>query len=135
MDTFSKQQRSKCMSKIKSKNTMPEKIVQKTLSNLKIRYRLHSVKLPGKPDIVIGKNKIVIFINGCFWHQHKNCKRSSSPKSNTDYWLSKLKRNVEKQKQDISELKKLGWKVIIIWECETINQESLNKTLSKLASN
>jgi len=131
MDTFSKEQRSNCMSRIRSKNTVPEMSVRKALTGLGIRYRLHKSELPAKPDIVISKNKTVILVNGCFWHQHKGCKRKSMPKSNKDYWRRKLERNVSKQKNDIRALKKLGWRVVVIWECQTKDVDWLKKRLIK----
>ena len=120
------------MSRIKSKDTKPEKIVRRVLSKLGWRYRLHNTKLSGKPDIVISKIKTIFFINGCFWHQHKGCKWQSAPKTNTEYWNKKLKRNVEKQKEDIRILKKDGWKINIIWECETKNENNLIKKIKKI---
>lgn len=119
MDTFTKEKRSLCMSHIRSKDTSPEIKVRKVLYNLGFRYRLHVDYLPGKPDIVLNKIKTVIFVNGCFWHQHKGCKRSTLPKTNKKYWEKKLKKNVERQKENIRLLNKLGWKVFLIWECET----------------
>jgi DNA mismatch endonuclease (patch repair protein) len=133
MDNLTKEQRTLCMSRIRSKNTKPELIVRKVLSKIGIRYRLHNSKLPGKPDIIISKAKTIIFINGCFWHQHKNCKKQAVPASNKDYWEKKLKRNIEKQKQDISALRALGWKVHKIWECQTADEKKLtNKVLQIL---
>jgi DNA mismatch endonuclease (patch repair protein) len=120
------------MSRIRSKNTQPEKILKELLTQVGQKYRLHVSKMPSKPDIVITKIKTVIFINGCFWHQHKGCKWQAMPKSNLRYWKNKLKRNVEKQKEDIKQLKKEGWKVKIIWECETKQEKSLSKKLQKL---
>ena len=131
MDNLTKQQRSRCMSRIRDKDTQPEKIVRKVLTELGWRYRLHVDKLPGKPDIVISKIKTVIFINGCFWHQHKGCRRQSMPKANISYWSRKLKRNVEKQKEDIEALRKAGWKVFIVWECQTKNGNRLTNRIQK----
>jgi DNA mismatch endonuclease (patch repair protein) len=131
MDTFIKEQRSRCMSKIRSKNTQPELKVRKILTGLGCRYRLHVSKLPGKPDIVLSKKRLAIFINGCFWHQHKGCKKQALPKSNTDYWHKKLKRNVERQKENIKILGKDGWRVLIIWECQTKNPDMLTGRLKK----
>lgn len=131
-DTFTPQKRSQIMSRIIGKNTLPEIAVRKILYNLGCRYRLHDRKLSGKPDIVIKRLKTVFFINGCFWHQHKGCKRQSIPKSNLDYWRNKLNFNVEKQRKDIRELKKLGWKVFIVWECETKNDQKLHKKLKRI---
>lgn len=131
MDTLTKKQRSWNMSRIKSKGTQPEKIVRKFLSKLGIKYKLYARKLPGKPDIVIEKEKKAIFINGYFWHQHMGCKRRAIPKTNIKYWRPKLKRNVEKQKQDIKQLEKEGWKVHVIWECEVKKENYLIKKLRK----
>lgn len=132
MDNLTKEQRKFCMSKIRSKGTQPEKILRKLLTQMGWRYRLHVKKLPGKPDIVIPKIKTVIFINGCFWHQHKGCKWQTMPKSNLRYWKNKLKRNIEKQREDIKKLKKEDWKVKIIWECETKKERLLGKKLQKI---
>lgn len=131
MDVFTKQQRSLNMSKIKSTHTVPELAVRKVLTELGFRYRLHGRNFPGKPDVVIRKTKTTIFINGCFWHQHPDCKRATIPKSNLDYWLPKLKKNTEKQNEAINGLKEAGWHVIIIWECETKNRKELIKKIQK----
>lgn len=119
------------MSRISGKNTSPELAVRKILYGLGYRYRLHGKKLCGKPDIVIRRLKTIIFINGCFWHQHGGCERNSSPKTNIEYWKPKLRRNVEKQKRDIKQLEKSGWKTLIIWECETKNYKNLLKKIQK----
>ena len=121
-----------CMSKIRSKDTKPEKVVRKILTKLGFRYRLHNAKLPGKPDIVISKVKTMIFINGCFWHQHEGCSRQAVPKANIKYWEEKLQRNVEKQKKDIKALENDDWKVIVVWECETRKEKSLTEKLQKI---
>jgi DNA mismatch endonuclease, patch repair protein len=131
MDTFSKAQRSRCMSHIRSRDTGPELAVRKALTLLGLRYRLHVRKLPGTPDIVISKRKLVIFINGCFWHQHKSCRRQSIPKSNVVYWRRKLEQNIENQKGQIKILRKAGWTTMVIWECHTKDQDRLNKELKK----
>ena len=119
------------MTRIRSKNTKPEMLVRKALTNKKIRYRLHVKKLAGQPDIVIPKLKTAIFINGCFWHQHKNCKYSVMPKTNIIYWKPKLERNIEKQTQEVEKLKQEGWKIHVFWECQLKNLELANKKLSK----
>jgi DNA mismatch endonuclease (patch repair protein) len=131
-DHLTKKERSWNMSLIRSRDTLPEKIVRKVLTNLGVRYRLHSKQLPGKPDIVIKKDKLAIFINGCFWHQHKGCKRKTMPKGNRNYWKPKLERNVAKQKADIKALRKDNWKVGIVWECETRDGDKLKKKLQKI---
>ena len=132
MDNLTKTQRKKCMSRIRSKNTAPEYAVRKALTNEGIRYRLHVGKLPGKPDIVISRLKKVVFINGCFWHQHQGCRRNARPKTNKNYWLPKLEKNVKRQKEDIKELKKMGWKTYIIWECEVKNDKKLKKKIKRI---
>jgi len=115
-DRFSTATRSEIMSKIRSKNTAPEILVRKHLHSLGYRFRLHDKKLPGKPDIVLKKHRTAIQVRGCFWHQH-GCKFSNSPKSNTSYWLPKLEKNKERDKLNDKKIKKLGWKLIVIWEC------------------
>ena len=111
--------RSRNMAAIKSKNTKPEIAVRKNLHALGYRFRLHRKDLPGKPDIVLPKYKTVIFVNGCFWHQHKGCNYSRLPKTNIDFWKRKLEGNTQRDKLKQSKLKDMGWKVINIWECQT----------------
>ena len=118
MDVHSIAVRSYNMSRILSMNTKPELIVRKYLFANGIRYRLHDKKLPGKPDIVVKRFRVVIFVNGCFWHQHKNCKYASKPKSNRKFWNKKLSGNVSRDKKNISSLRKLGYRVFVIWECK-----------------
>ena len=132
MDHLTQAQRSVNMSKIRSKDTAPERAVRRTLTSLGWNYRLHSDKLPGKPDIVISRNNTVILVNGCFWHQHKGCKRRTVPKTNKRYWVTKLRKNVEKQKEDIKQLRKTGWKVYTVWECETKSERSLTIKLKSV---
>ena len=106
------------MSRIRSKNTKPEQITRKILTAMGYRYRLHVKTLPGKPDIVIRKYDAVIFIHGCFWHLHNDCRDGTIPKTRKEYWQTKLLRNKERDVQHIRELKKKGWKVLRLWECE-----------------
>ena len=131
MDTVSKEVRSRNMSAIRSKNTNPETVVRSLLFALGYRYRLHKKDLPGKPDIILKKHNTVIFVHGCFWHQHKECKRANIPKSNKKYWIPKLERNVERDKINKRELNKLGWNVITIWECETKDSGKITAELKK----
>ena len=116
-DRFSTTTRSEIMSKIRSKNTVPEILVRKYLHSLGYRFRLHDKNLPGKPDIVLKKYRTAIQVRGCFWHQH-GCKFSNSPKSNKAYWLPKLKKNKERDKISDRKLKKIGWRLIVLWECK-----------------
>lgn len=122
------------MSNIKGKNTTPELIVRKFLFSKGLRFRLHKKNLAGKPDIVLTKYKVVIFINGCFWHGHDNCRYYRLPKSNIDYWDSKIKRNKNRDIVNIEKLQNEGWKVIIVWECEIKNALTSQKRLERLYS-
>jgi len=136
MDKISKKARSRNMAAIKSKNTKPEMFVRKLLYFLGYRYTLHVKDLPGTPDIVLKNRKTVIFVNGCFWHQHPNCKYAAKPKSNIEFWDSKLRMNVKKDKQNYKKLKALGYKVVVIWECEikkaiATNSNKLSAKLQK----
>lgn len=121
------------MSQIRSKDTKPELIVRKYLHSNGYRFRLHDKALPGKPDLVLKKIKTAIFINGCFWHGHKNCKYFVVPKTRTDWWLNKINRNKANDRKKKSALKKLGWKTLTVWECE-IKPKKREKTFRKLLS-
>lgn len=118
MDVLTPEQRIKNMQAIKGKNTRPELIVRKILHNHGYRFRLHRKDLPGKPDIVLPKYKTVIFVNGCFWHRHLGCKYAAMPSTNRDFWRKKFEDNIQRDTLKQNELKKAGWKVIIIWSCE-----------------
>ncbi len=131
MDVHSKETRSYNMSRIKGKNTKPEDIVRKYLFSQGFRYRKNDKHLPGTPDIVLPKSKTVIFVNGCFWHGHEECRYYVVPKTRTDFWLNKINTNIERDRRKTVGLEKLGWRVIIIWECELKNQ-SKNNTLKNL---
>lgn len=122
MDIWSKQKRSQVMSKIRGKNTKPEMLLRSRIFRDGFRYRIHVNNLPGKPDIVLPKYKTVIFVHGCFWHYHRECKEGRIPPTNTVFWHSKLQRNVERDDLNNEALKKMGWNVIIVWECEIEKQ-------------
>ena len=119
------------MSMIRSKNTKPEILVRKFLHGQGFRYKLHDKKLPGKPDIVLPKYKTVIFIHGCFWHGHKDCRYFVVPKTRTDWWLNKINSNKANDTKAIKALKKEGWKIINLWECD-LKANKVNKCLHKL---
>lgn len=110
--------RSENMARVKSANTKPEIFLRKLLWQRGFRYRVNYSKLPGKPDIYIPKYNTAIFVNGCFWHMHENCKLSSIPKNNYDFWKNKLEGNVERDKKNYKELENMGIKVIVVWGCE-----------------
>ena len=118
MDIWSKDKRSQVMSKIRGKNTKPEMILRSLLFRKGFRFRVHQKSLPGKPDIVLAKYKTVIFVHGCFWHYHEDCREGRIPSTNTKFWKEKLFKNVEKDTKYKQTLEKMSWKVIIIWECE-----------------
>jgi DNA mismatch endonuclease (patch repair protein) len=126
--------RSYNMSQIRSKNTKPEMTVRKFLFKQGFRYRLHDKNLPGRPDIVLHKFKTVIFINGCFWHGHEGCKYFVVPKTNTDWWLTKIMKNKNIDTESCSKLTDLGWKVITIFECR-LKKGILESTLNELVTN
>lgn len=130
MDNLSKDVRHYNMSHIRSKNSKPEEIVRKYLFAHGFRYRKNVKGLPGCPDIVLKKYGTVIFINGCFWHKH-DCGRFVWPASNEVYWRNKIERNVARDSQSYQQLKELGWKVLVVWECE-LKRAMRDKTLQKL---
>jgi DNA mismatch endonuclease, patch repair protein len=133
MDTISKERRSWNMSRIRSKNTKPELIVRSLLHRMGFRFRVHVKDLPGNPDLVLPKYKTVVFVHGCFWHRHEDCKNSTIPKSRAEWWLEKLDGNVMRDKKALGNLKALGWKTIVIWECE-LEKETMDDTLKNLKS-
>jgi len=106
------------MSKIRSKDTKPEKILRSSLFKEGFGFRIHRKDLPGKPDIVLSKYNTIIFVHGCFWHYHKDCKEGRIPDTNSKFWKEKLYKNIERDKKHQEACEKLGWKVLVIWECE-----------------
>jgi len=133
-DVHSKEVRSYNMSRIRSKNTKPEIIVRKFLHAAGFRFRLHNKNLPGTPDIVLPKYKTAVFIHGCFWHGHQNCRYFVVPKTRTEWWQNKIYRNAANDDKAASELKVLGWKVIEVWEC-SLKKDLLKDSLDALAEN
>lgn len=131
-DIWSKEKRSKVMSKIRSKGTKPEVLLRKALFHNGYRYKINDKNLPGKPDIVLVKYKTVIFVNGCFWHYHKDCKEGHIPDTNTEFWEEKLSKNVQRDKINRNRLISLGWNVIIVWECEI--EKQLESTVKKICA-
>jgi DNA mismatch endonuclease (patch repair protein) len=132
MDNHTKQQRSYNMSHIRSKNSKPETLVRHFLFAKGFRYRKNVRKLLGCPDIVLKKYKTIIFVNGCFWHKH-DCEEFVLSKTNVDYWLNKINSNKDRDISNIEKLKTLGWKVIVIWECE-LKKNNFDETLNKLVT-
>jgi len=133
MDTVSKEVRSRNMAAIKGKDTKPEILVRKFLFSKGFRYKLYDKTLPGTPDLVFPKYKKVLFINGCFWHGHEECKYFIIPKTRTKWWITKINRNKQLDKENMTKLRELGWKVITIFECR-LRPKYRSKTLSLLVA-
>lgn len=131
-DVHSPSVRSYNMSRIRGKDTKPEEITRKYLFSRGFRYRKNVSSLPGKPDIVLPKYKACIFVNGCFWHMHEGCKYFVWPKNNAEFWKAKIEKNVERDRLVQAELKRLGWRVFVIWEC-SLRKEKAERTLNDLA--
>jgi DNA mismatch endonuclease, patch repair protein len=125
MDILTKERRSWNMSRIRSKNTTPERVVRSVLHELGYRFRLRGRKLFGNPDVVLPKYKIAIFVHGCFWHRHKGCKYAYKPKTRIEFWNKKFRDNVKRDKKVAATLTKEGWKVVVIWEDETLDRNVL----------
>lgn len=131
-DVHSKEIRSYNMSRIRSKNTKPEVLIRKYLHGKGFRFRINVKNLPGKPDIVLSKYKTVIFVNGCFWHGHENCRYFVIPKTRTEWWLEKINRNKENDQKALIALTREGWRIINIWECELKNAQVFSARTEKL---
>ncbi len=129
-DTIPSDERSWLMSRIKSADTQPEMIVRSTLHRLGFRFSLRRRDLPGKPDVVMRKWKCVIFVHGCFWHRHPGCPIATMPKSRIDFWQDKFRRNVERDTRVKTQLEDMGWKVVVVWECETRDRLALATRLA-----
>ncbi len=132
-DIFTKKKRSEIMSLISGKETQPEIKVRSQLFKKGFRFRKNLKTLPGKPDIVLSKYKTIIFVHGCFWHGH-TCKWGKRPTSNTSFWQSKILGNIERDKRVKTELRNLGWKVLIVWDCQLRNKESSQRIIEKLVA-
>jgi DNA mismatch endonuclease, patch repair protein len=117
VDVVSKSVRSRMMSAIKGKNTKPEINLRKALHAMGLRYRIHAGHLPGKPDLIFPKHNAVVLVNGCFWHRHLKCKYAYIPKSRVEFWETKFRENVKRDRKNKDSLKRLGWRVAVVWEC------------------
>lgn len=118
MDTLSPKERSERMSRVRAFNTKPELAVRRLIHSLGYRYRLHDRRLPARPDIVFSKRKKVIFVHGCFWHRHPDCKLARLPKSRQEFWITKLEANALRDAENLRRLCEMGWKTMVVWECE-----------------
>jgi DNA mismatch endonuclease, patch repair protein len=131
MDSVSSSRRSEIMSRIRSSDTRPEMQVRRLLHGLGYRYALHRRDLPGVPDLVFPARRRIIFVQGCFWHQHKGCVDGRIPKSRIDYWKPKLLQNMKRDRRNISKLRRSGWKVLTVWECEIAKIEQAGRRLTR----
>lgn len=131
-DIVSPARRSVMMGGIRAKGTKPELTVRGAAHRLGYRFRLHVRGLPGSPDLVFPRRKLALFVHGCFWHRHKRCRYSYNPKSNVEFWKGKFKTNVARDRRVRGELEAMGWRVAIIWECETLDSDRLRDELKEL---
>jgi len=135
MDTVPADKRSEIMRRITSKGTKPEIQVRRLVYCLGFRYRLHKKELPGNPDLVFSKRKKLIFVHGCFWHQHDGCKSSHIPKTRKEYWAPKLARTIRRDKENQAKLRDLGWDILVIWECQVRDIEKLTEKIKTFLEN
>jgi DNA mismatch endonuclease (patch repair protein) len=133
-DVFPAAKRSRIMSRVKGCDTRPEMRVRSLLHRLGFRFRLHRRDLPGCPDVVLKRHKSVIFVHGCFWHGHQNCRRSARPSTNTAFWNRKLSGNIQRDRRNRQALLDAGWNVLVVWECETKDEETLKRRLEDFLS-
>lgn len=133
-DRLTKERRSWNMSRIRGKDTIPEKRVRSMLHGMGYRFRLHRRDLPGKPDIVFVSRHVALFVHGCFWHRHKGCKNCTTPTNNQEFWTEKLDGNAARDKRIRRALRKVGWTSFVIWECQTEDAHRLEGTLSRFVN-
>lgn len=131
MDTISPQRRSEIMGRVRSKDTGPELVVRRLVHGMGYRYRLHGKGLPGRPDLVFRSRGKVIFVHGCFWHRHEGCALARLPKSREDFWLPKLEANRQRDERNRRDLKRAGWKVLTVWECQLGRVELVRKRIRR----
>ncbi|RYG87552.1 MAG: DNA mismatch endonuclease Vsr [Alphaproteobacteria bacterium] len=132
VDRLTPERRSWLMSRVKSKNTSPEMRARRLAHAIGLRFRLHRRELPGKPDLIFPRYRVALFVHGCFWHRHPGCTKASTPKSRTPFWETKFQRNVERDKENEAQLTALGWRVLVIWECETKSDGHVLAVLSQV---
>jgi DNA mismatch endonuclease (patch repair protein) len=137
MDTLTPQERSERMGRIRGRDTTPEIVVRRLVSSLGYRYRLHVGRLPGRPDLVFPGRRKVIFVHGCFWHRHPNsrCRLARLPKSRLDFWLPKLESNLERDRRNQAALRRDGWRMLVLWECELHRERNLARRVQRFLEN
>lgn len=129
VDHVSSEKRTEIMRAVRSKGTAPEILVRKVAHRLGLRFRLHVKDLPGKPDLLFPRWNTALFVNGCFWHRHRNCKKASTPRTNTEFWKNKFDDNVLRDKRNYRLLKKAGWRVVVLWQCQIRTVEEVDAIL------
>jgi DNA mismatch endonuclease, patch repair protein len=132
VDTLSKADRSRLMRQVRRIDTRPEMRLRRLLHSMGRRFRVHKVDLPGTPDVVLPRSKVAIFVHGCFWHRHPGCKKATTPAENARFWQEKFADNRSRDRRKARLLRRLGWKVLVVWECETANLETLTRRLARL---
>lgn len=131
MDTVTRQRRSEIMSRVRATGTRPEMAVRRLVHGLGYRYRLHSKQLPGRPDLVFAGRRMVVFVHGCFWHRHPGCRLARTPKSRVDFWRAKLDGNRERDLLTQRQLGELGWRSLVVWECELNDLDSVAEDVTR----
>lgn len=131
-DRISKRDRSDLMSRIRSQDTAPELVVRSCVHRLGYRFRLHDRRLPGSPDLVLPRLSSIVFVHGCFWHRHAGCRLSYQPKSRVRFWSDKFEANVARDRRVVTALRRAGWRVLIVWECQTRDEQRLTERLARL---
>jgi DNA mismatch endonuclease (patch repair protein) len=129
MDRLTPEHRSRLMSRVRSKDTTPEMIVRRLVHAMGYRYRLYVRKLPGRPDLVFGPRRKIVFVHGCFWHRHPGCRKATTPKTHVDFWEGKFAANVLRDARNVHDLEAAGWEVLTVWECETKDVDMLRRRL------
>ena len=130
-DIVDSRRRSEMMSRIKGRDTVPEIAVRRFAHGMGLRFRLHRKDLPGRPDLIFPRYRLAVFVHGCFWHRHGGCRYAYMPKSRTVFWTEKFAQNVSRDRRNEEALQKLGWRVLVIWECETRDEEYVKRSLSE----
>lgn len=130
MDRLTREHRSWNMSRIKGRDTRPELLVRSIVHRLGFRFRLNPVKLPGRPDVVLTRHRTAVFVHGCFWHRHAHCRFAYRPKSNVSFWTEKFGQNVARDSRNMRALRRLGWRVLVVWECQATDRAALAKRLA-----
>ena len=128
-DIVDSRRRSEMMAGIKGRDTKPELVVRRIAHRLGFRFRLHRKDLPGRPDLVFPRHRLAVFVHGCFWHRHEECRYSYTPRSRVEFWMEKFTQNVDRDRRDQEALQDLGWQVLVIWECETRDEETVRQYL------